>query len=474
MLRTINMLYEFLRQFLSADRECGVDLKRNLLRRVTLFALAIFLVTTGVLLLQARESIRTHIERTGSTVERLIAGEVIQPRGSFQFGVAGLGLVSLEGIGEFLGICVAVEDTFQGPVIQRCFGQAAAPPALVRWALGLLVGPDIHYRGAIGQDPGFTVGEFVVTPNLDSEALAVWHQIRTVLWVTIGILVLNLFIYIPVRRALQPTEQILAALARMEAGDFSVRMPRPSLIELNRIAAGFDHLTEHLQKTMAEQRQLAQRLLAVREEERRHLARELHDEFGQCLTSIGADAGFVTARVRSQQPELLPAVQSIAAVTATMMESLQGILGQLRPSGLEEFGLRAGLEQLIGGWQRRLADCRFDLLIEGEIDNLPDELTVSLYRIVQESLTNALRHSKPRQVTVRLEREETHCTLCVEDDGEGRVPSTAGSGLGVLGMNERVVALGGRFAMVAKSPQGMRVRAEFPADALNGQRSRDV
>lgn len=460
-------------KFAPAERENGIDLKRHLLLRITLFALAIGFFASGVVFYQAREHIRAHIERTGSTVERLITAEAVQPRGTFERSLDGLELVSLDGIGQLLGICVTVEDIYKRLIIQRCFGEASDSPAMVRWALGHLIGLEAHYRGAIGQYPGFKVGEFVVTPNLDSEALAVWRQIRTVLGMTVGILALNLLIYLPVRRALKPTEQILEVLERMESGDVATRMPRPRLIELRRIAAGFDHLAERLQKTLAAQRHLAQRLLAVREEERRSLARELHDEFGQCLASIGAEAAFITGRARECQPELLPAVQAIASVTAHMMESLQGILHQLRPVGLEEFGLRAGLEQMIGGWRRRLPDCAFGLFIEGEIDDLPDDLTVSLYRIVQESLTNALRHGAPRKVTVRLGREVTRCILSVEDDGEGREPGAAGSGLGVLGMNERVAALGGCFAIVVLSPQGTRVQAEFPAEAMSKQRRDD-
>jgi len=460
------MTQHFMRALALPARKNAVNLKRHLLLRVTGFALVIGVLAAALVLQQAREHIRAHIERTGSTVQRLIAAEAVQPRGSFQNSLEGLELAFLEDIGPLLGICVKVEDIYKRPIIHRCFGQAAAPPEAVRWALGHLVGPQMQYRGVIGQYPGFKVGEFVVTPNLDSEALAVWDQMRTVLGMALGILLLNLLIYLPVRRALQPTEQILAVLGRMEAGDLSARMPRPRLVELRRIAAGFDHLAERLQKTMAEQRRLAQRLLAVREEERRFLARELHDEFGQCLTSIGAEAAFIAAQAQERGPELLPAARSIASVTAHMMQALQGILGQLRPVGLDAFGLRAGLEQLVGGWQRRLKDCTFALCIEGEIDDLPDDLTVSLYRIVQESLTNALRHSTPRTVTVRLERQPGGCLLSVQDDGEKRTPSAPGSGLGVLGMHERVAALGGRFAIEALAPQGMRVWAEFSAEAM--------
>lgn len=454
------------RPTLLPDAAAAVDLKRHLLLRVSLFALAIGVVATVLVLHQTRARIRDHIARSGLTVERLIAGEADQLRDAFRRSLEGLTLASLDGIGPFLGICVAVEDLYKRPVASRCFHEDGEAPAPVRWVLARLIGPELAYRGVIGQYPGIKVGEFVVTPDLDSEGRAAWVQIRTVLGMSLAILLLNLLIYRPVRRALRPADQILAVLGRMEAGDLSARMPRPRLIELRRIAAGFDHLAEQLQKTLAAQRQLAQRLLAVREEERRRLARELHDEFGQCLASVGAEAAFITARAESTDPALLPAARAVSAVTGHMMESLQGILHQLRPMGLEAFGLEAALGQLVAGWRRRLPGCEFALTVVGAVDALPDDLTVSLFRIAQESLTNALRHGTPSRVTVSLTRDEAGCRLWVEDDGEGDAPPSPGSGLGVLGMRERVQALGGLFALEPLTPCGMRVRADFPPDAL--------
>ncbi len=450
----------------SSAAPAAVDLKRHLLLRVSLFALAVGVVATVAVLHQTRERIRDRIAHTGLTVERLIAGEADQLRDAFRRSLDGLDLSSLDGIGPLLGICVTVEDLYKRPVVARCFQGDGESPAVVRWVLERLIGPELAYRGVIGQYPGVKVGEFVVTPDLDSEGRAAWVQIRTVLGMSLAILLLNLLIYRPVRRALRPADQILAVLGRMEAGDLSARMPRPRLIELRRIAAGFDHLAEQLQKTLAAQRQLAQRLLAVREEERRRLARELHDEFGQCLASVGAEAAFIAARAESSDPSLLPAAQAVSAVTGHMMESLQGILHQLRPVGLEEFGLAAALDQLVAGWRRRLPDCRFALSVAGEMDTLSADLSVSVYRIVQESLTNALRHGTPGRVTVSLERDAVGCRLRVEDDGEGGAPPSPGSGLGVLGMRERVEALGGQFALEALAPRGMRVRADFPPEVL--------
>jgi two-component system sensor histidine kinase UhpB len=451
-----------------------IDLKRLLVRRVTLFAVVIGLLSACVVLLQAEERIRLHVSRAGSAVERAIASEVGRSRAAFTHSlerIEGLELKSLDGLGQLLGICVEVENIYKQRVIRRCFDDGNESPSVLRWILVRLTAADILYRGQIGTYAGVKVGEFIVTPNLDHESLTVWYQIRIVIGMTFGILLLNLLVYLPVQRMLRPTEQILGVLGRMEAGDIAVRMPRPGLLELRRIAMGFDHLAERLQSTLATQRQLAQRLISLREEERRHLARELHDEFGQCLTSIAADAAFIAASTRGSEEDraLAPAIRSITSVVAHMMESLQSILGQLRPLGLEEFGLQAALEHLLEGWQRRVPTCTFALRIDGAFDQLPDELTVSLYRIAQESVTNAMRHGSPGNVTVFLLRQADRCVLSIEDDGDGSRSDTSGSGLGVLGMSERVAALGGRFSIVERAPHGVRVQAEFPAEAMGLQ-----
>ncbi len=440
----------------------AIDLKRSLSLRVTLFALLVCALASALVLQQAQSRIRGHVERSGGTIERLLAGEAAQPRDEFRRSLEGLELSMLEEFGRLLHLCVEVDDIYGRRVAARCFAEDADPPSAMRWLLGRLIGPEVRYEGTIRQFPGAKVGVFAVTPDLDSEALEVWRQLRTVLAIGAGVLLLNLLVYLPVRRALRPADRILATLARMERGDLSARMPRPALIELRRISAGFDHLAERLQETSRGQQQLAQRLLAVREEERRHLARELHDEFGQCLASIRAEAACVAELAAERVPALQPSADAIARTAAQMMEALQGILHQLRPVGLEMFGLRAGLEQLVAGWRRARPACRYALQVDDDIDGLPDDLTVSLYRIVQESLTNAARHGEPGEIVVALRRDAGAIELRIDDDGHGGEAGTAGSGLGVLGMHERVQALGGSFALLPRSPCGVRVQARFP------------
>lgn len=440
----------------------AMDLKRSLLIRITLFALVIFLAAVGVILEQSRTRVRAQIERTGSTIQQLITDEVARSSDAFHRSIEDIDLSSLAAIGELIHFCVEIEDLYLRPITARCFEEPGYSPGLLSWAMHRLIGSDVVYLSHVGHYPGVKVGALTVRPDIASEAADAWRQIRTVLGITLGILFLNFLVYRPVRRALRPTEEILDALGRMEKGDLTVRLPRCELIELQRISSVFNHLADRLQNTIGEQQRLAERLLTVREEERRHLARELHDEFGQCLTSINAEAAFANELARDGLPELAPCAQAIARTSGHMLESLQQILRQLRPVGLDAFGLAAGLDDLVRGWnQRSRGRCLYRLEIDGDCGDFPDNLNINLYRIVQESLTNATRHGEASEVVVRLSRG-LDVELTVSDDGHGEVPLPSERGLGVLGMHERVQALGGRFSLESRQPRGTLVRVRIP------------
>lgn len=442
----------------------GFDLKRHLILRVTLFAGLIGALAAAAVVEQAAQRIGRHVLHSGPTVEQLIGRELDTPRDGFDRSLDALQLALTDELGQLLKLCIEVNTFHTGQSRRRCFsGTAAAAPGPVRALLGWRLGTSARYSGRIRQYPGITVGDVVVTPDLDAEAAAVWQQMRLVLAIATGVLLLNLLIYLPVRRALRPTERILDTLRQLERGDLTARMPRPALVELRRIAEGFDHLADRLQHTDRRQRQLARRLLSVREQERRRLARELHDEFGQSLASIRAEAACATD---APAPARRAAIDAIARTAAGMMDNLQRILHQLRPAGLEAFGLRASLAQLVDTAHRHQPDCDIRLTMADDLDTLPDALTVSLYRIAQEGLANALRHGEPAHIGLSIVGGPQGIVLTLEDDGAGTAHDTAGSGLGVLGMTERVEALGGEFSLTHRPARGMRLVARFPAAAM--------
>lgn len=452
-----------------------LDLKRHLLFRVSLFALIVLLLGAAVTLLEARYRIRGDIQRTGTAIRQLITDEINRNYSAYNTPLAelNLDLAALKAIGQVLNFCIEMRDFYTHAMHRRCFASTTELPAPVDAFMRWVIGEDSVYRGSIGQYPGITAGQLVVTPNFGSEVLELAETLGNLLAVSVMILFLSFFVYRPVRNALAPSEAVLDTLSRMEQGDLQARMPNFALIELNRIGEGFNHLADRLESTIHSQQRLARRLLSAREEERQYLSRELHDEFGQYLASLNAEAAFARELADEGVPALRPCVDSIAKTVEHMMETLQQILHRLRPIGLEEFGLLPSLEQLIAGWNQRCRDSRFTLAVDGEFDDLPDNINVSLYRIIQESLTNAVRHGQPGQVEVILQRRPANLVLEIRDDGQGRATSDAAGkagrlgGFGRLGMEERVLALGGTLNILSAPQRGTVVSVRLPV--ANGE-----
>lgn len=452
-----------------------LDLKRQLLLRVSLFALVVLLLGTAVALLEARSRVRGDIERTGPTIGQLISDAIGRTDNAYSRTLTGsdLDLAPLQPIGKLVNVCLSLTDIYSHQVGRRCFAGQAHVPAALEQLMRAVIGADAVYQGAVGRYPGITVGQLTVTPNYGRELVDLAGKLGLLLALAAMLLLLSFFVYRPVRNALAPSADILDTLARMEAGDLRARMPAFPLIELNRIGAGFNHLVDRLEHTIHSQQRLAHRLLSVREEERAHLARELHDEFGQYLTSLNAEAAFAREIAQEGVPALLPCAEAIGKTSDHMMEVLQQILHRLRPSGLTEFGLESSLQQLIDGWNTR---CRGRTVVTLDTDagaaGLSDNIGVSIYRIVQESITNAVRHGRAGQVAVVLGQASAGLRLEIRDDGQGgtsgRPAGMAAGGFGLLGMEERVLALGGTLSVLPASGGGTVVSVTLPLAGPDG------
>ena len=330
---------------LAAPRLRPLDLKRHLIVRVSLVALIVLLLGAVVTLLEARYRVRGDIQRTGVAIRQLITEEINRNYSAYDATLAelNLDLSALKAMGQVIDFCIEMSDFHTHATYRQCFAEAVSLPAPVEAFMRRVVGNDAEFRGSIGQYPGITGGQLVVTPNYGREVLELALKMANLVAVSTMILLFSFFVYRPVRNALAPSEAILGTLGRMERGDLKARMPGFALIELNRIAEGFNHLADRLARTIHSQQRLAHRLLSVREEERQHLARELHDEFGQYLASLNAEAAFARELADEGVPALRPCADSIVRTVGHMMETLQQILHRLRPIGLEEFGLLPSL-----------------------------------------------------------------------------------------------------------------------------------
>src|SRR5581483_8961571 len=163
---------------------------------------------------------------------------------------------------------------------------------------------------------------------------------------------------------------------------------------------------------LAERSELTRRLIALQDEERRHLARELHDEFGQSLAAIRALAASARQTAAQDCPPLLSECDGIARTSTVMMETLRGTLFRLRPPDVEELGLAASLEGLIAGWNGCSGGrTRFEIRLHGDFEHIPVTLGAGLYRIAQEAITNAAKHADARRVTLSLTTRPSEVVL---------------------------------------------------------------
>lgn len=286
----------------------------------------------------------------------------------------------------------------------------------------------------------------------------------------VAILAMGVSIYAMVRRGLRPVGDIKAALTRLAAGELDTRLPRFRLKDLDEICDRFNHCAATLQEAAASRRELTRRLLDVEEEERRRLARELHDELGQSLTAIKVDAAYIVREASGREPKIEACARGIETLSGGVMQLTRGMLARLRPHGLETVGLRESLKELISSWESRVAE-RFgcSLAMDEAADVLSPELNITLYRLVQECLTNAVRHSRARRVAIRLSVESDAAPpsgrvwLRLEESGaQTHLDPASSGGMGLLGMRERVEAQGGELTIGARPGEGLALEAWMP------------
>jgi signal transduction histidine kinase len=357
-----------------------------------------------------------------------------------------------------------------------------APPA---WFLSLskrmlgthsAITRQMSYRGK-------TYGTLVVTTDTDVALASIWRDVSRLLGLTALVIgAICLLQYVAISRALRPTKEILVGLDRLARGDLSCRLPSFRLIELQRISEVFNALAASLDQTMRERTQLAARLVEGQEEERRHLARELHDELAQTLSAISAGAASIKATAATEYPALVGEADRLAQASLATVRSLRTTLETLRPPEIDDFGLAASLAALAKDHEHRSGGkLRILLEMDGGLDTLPPMAAAHVYRIVQEGLTNIGKHARASRARVALDLDPAlpahsapqrrWLALTIENDGCGAVDNGAterGGRLGLIGMRERAMALGGQLDVMPLDG-GFKLRVVIPfetAEAL--------
>lgn len=229
-----------------------------------------------------------------------------------------------------------------------------------------------------------------------------------------------------------------------------------------------------LAAALADNRRLAQQYVELQEGERKAIARELHDELGQYLNVIKLDAVGIRDNHRVSTPATHQRASTIVENCNHIHGALTTLIRELRPTGLDELGLAAALEHCVETWRARLPGVSLRLSIAGDFAVLPESITVTLYRLVQEALTNVAKHSGASHVTVSLKRaggsaaDDDMIDVAVVDDGVGAASGLPTLGLGLIGMRERVIALQGKLAFTSSPGQGFELSARIPVPPTRG------
>jgi signal transduction histidine kinase len=223
-----------------------------------------------------------------------------------------------------------------------------------------------------------------------------------------------------------------------------------------------------LAAALTENRRLAQENLRIQEVERKHLARELHDELGQYINAIKLDAVSIRESGARDAESSASTALSIIRTVDHVHAAVTDMIARLRPVALDELGLIAALEHCVDHWRQRLPETRFSLTVHGDYEDLSEPLTLTLYRLIQEGLTNIYKHANARQATITLKRIQSaqrdhEVLLTVADDGRGMEAGKRTSRFGLSGMQERVEMAGGTFVLESAPGRGLRFEAHLPA-----------
>jgi signal transduction histidine kinase len=268
----------------------------------------------------------------------------------------------------------------------------------------------------------------------------------------------------------RPILALVAATQSVAKGDFTPRVPRWADDEIGDLADAFNAMTEELAHTdelrrerESLRRQLMEKVIATQEDERRRIARELHDSTSQNLTSLIVGLRMMEAQcAQCTSPTKAADLRQVASHT---LEEVHDLSMRLRPRVLDDLGLAAALERLAHEWQARYK-IPVDVVIQLD-ERLPGEIETALYRIVQEALTNIARHAQAKSASILVEKRGGSVRAIVEDDGVGFDPSAQRGErhLGLLGMRERAELLGGTLTIESAPQSGTSVFIEIPLAA---------
>lgn len=342
-----------------------------------------------------------------------------------------------------------------------------AAPAWFSWLVGFEAAA--HTRTVTLNDEAGTA--LLIRAEPGDEIAEAWQGARGLLALLVGFgAMAAVLIQWLLRRTLAPLQQLAGGLGALEHGDYARRLSGTGTPELDRLTRQFNTLAAALSRARERNRLLNRALMDAQEHERRHLARELHDELGQCTSALQAEAVAIRDDRSALPAHTRDGAEAIRSTARHIHALARNLMHRLHPADLDTLGLGAALRSMAEDWQGRHLQVKLDL--PGLPTRSPEDAgqNIHLYRLVQEALSNASRHAGADRVRVRLRDCAGALQLSIADNGTGFDADAVTAGFGLAGMRERVRSLGGRMRLLSRPGAGTVLTFRFPRMKSAGER----
>jgi two-component system sensor histidine kinase UhpB len=334
----------------------------------------------------------------------------------------------------------------------------APPDPVPGWYQRLL---EIPVQQRIDTPPRLSGRILKVTTDAHNEIGEDWTQFRdgAAILALFSLLVLAL-LHLAMTRISGPLRKLVGGFEAVGGGDYAAHVMLRGPKEITTLAEAFNRMTARLNRLEDANRRLTGQMLAIQEEERADLARDLHDEMGPFLFAMRLDVEAIQAEAeKAGQHTIVERAGGVGEAVSHIQGRVRSILKQLRPDGLAETGLKVAVGNLVTFWQRHHGGIAIHLDVAAQ--GFGSEADAAIFRVVQEGLTNAARHGAAKEVWITVAATNDAVTVTVEDDGVGIIAGD-GNGMGLKGMRERLSALRGKMTLSLRPGGGTRLQAFIP------------
>ncbi|WP_312010190.1 histidine kinase [Bradyrhizobium cenepequi] len=329
-----------------------------------------------------------------------------------------------------------------------------------RWFVSLLTIPDVGASFPV-QIEGKQVGEIIFSPDLSADIFEKWIGFVAITFSAVALTLLTAAIaYVNAGAVLRPVQDLGAGLTRMRGGDYEQLISPSGPPEIRQSAEEANELARTLSRLSQDNRSLLRRIVSLQDDERRDMARELHDELGPLLFGIRAKTVALHEAIPQDNAQLAASADGILQSVEALQQANRRILDRLRPLYIQELGLERSIETLLQYARAPAPGLKLVSRIDGRLNAIEGLLSQTVYRVIQESITNVLRHARADSVTVEASMKATELVVEVSDDGIG-FPKDCVFGRGLTGMQERARALSGTLELVREDGRTI-VRCRLP------------